>query len=154
MVSKNNKKLLIAAAAILMITLSLSIYLTYYTPSNKLDDSGKVVESINIQNDALTNYFNSIYNSQLNSIENKYSSGTISSEERDKQLNAVLKNREITLKTLNKLENAKKNIFTGNITKQDIFVRIKSMDDLDSDIKDEINATLNGYDQTLSNQGM
>lgn len=153
MVFKNSKNLLLAIAAILVIIISFSIYFTHYASSNNSGGGGKVVESIDIQNNALTGYFNSIYNSQVSSIEEKYRTGAISTEERDKQLNAVLKNREITLKTLNKLENAKKDIFTGNITKQDILIRIKSFDDLDSDIKEEINATLNGYDQTLPSPG-
>ena len=46
----------------------------------------------------------------------KYDEGVISREERDKQLNAVIKNRELTVNTLNKLSDTKKDIFTGNIT--------------------------------------
>ncbi|MGB8234052.1 MAG: hypothetical protein WCE60_08675, partial [Methanobacterium sp.] len=99
---------------------------------------------INIQNNVLTNYFNSLYDSQLSGIESKYNNGLISSEERDKQLNAVIKNRELTVKTINKLSDTKKNIFTGNITRQDIFIHINSLGDFNSEIKKEINATLNG----------
>lgn len=153
MVFKNSKNLFLATAAVIVILVSLSMYLTHTLSSNNNFTGGKVLESIDIQNNALTGYFNSIYNSQVSSIEEKYRTGTISSEERNKQLNAVLKNREITLKTLNKFENTKKDIFMGNITKQDILTRITSFDELDSDVRDEINATLNGYDQTLTSTG-
>ena len=104
-----------------------------------------MVDSVNIQNNVLTDYFNSLYDSQVYDIEVKYNEGSISREERDKQLNAVTKNRELTVNTLNKLSNAKKDIFTGNITRQDILLRLKSFNDIDSDIKTELNATLNGY---------
>lgn len=150
MVFKNSKSIFIAIAALLVITVSFLLYLTNDTPLNKLGNGNKIVESIDIQNNALTNYVNSIYNSQVTSIQQRYSAGEISNEEMDKQLNAVIKNREITLNTLNKLEKAKKDIFTGNITRQDILIRINSFDDFDSDIKAEINATLNGYDESVS----
>ena len=108
-------------------------------------DGQNFVESMDRQNNVLINYFNSLYDSQVLDIEAKYSEGVISPEEMDKQLNAVIKNRELTINTLNKLSNARKDILTGNITKQDILIRINSFNDIDSDIKTELNATLNGY---------
>ena len=111
---------------------------------NQNDNGLKIVDSINIQNNALANYFNSLYNSQLSDIESKYNNGSISSSERDKQLNAVIKNHELTIEILNKLSNAKMDIFTGNITKQDILLRISSFKNIDFDIKSQLNDTLNG----------
>ena len=64
-------------------------------------------------------------------------------KKRDKQLNAVIKNRKLTVKTINKLSDTK--IYSlGNITRQDIFIHINSLGDFNSEIKEEINATLNG----------
>lgn len=115
------------------------------TNLNQNDNEHNIIDSIDIQNNVLTNYFNSLYDSQLSDIESKYNNGSISTEERDKQLNAIIKNRELTITTLNKLSNAKKDIFTGNISKQDILIRINSFKDINSDIKTQLNATLNGY---------
>lgn len=148
-----SKNWFLIAVAVLIIAVSSVLYLTNDSPSssesiiNSENSSGisRMVESINIQNNVLTDYFNSLYDSQVYDIEVKYNEGSMSSEERDKQLNAVIKNRELTVNTLNKLSNAKKDIFTGNITKKDILLRFKSFSDLDSDIKIELNATLNGY---------
>jgi hypothetical protein len=148
---KNRKKLLLLAAAV--IVLLFFEYLTHMS-SNGLEgitnlqqgtDEQKIIDSINIQNNTLANYFNSLYDSQTSAIMDKYYMGSISREERDKQLIAVTKNRELTMNTLNKLLNAKKDLFTGNITKEDILIRLNSFDDINSDIKTEINATLNGY---------
>jgi hypothetical protein len=148
--SKNG---LLILAALLIIVVSTVLYLTNASPSSsesiihsENESGGSImVESVNIQNNVLTDYFNSLYDSQVYDIEVKYNEGSISREERDKQLNAVTKNRELTINTLNKLSNAKKDIFTGNITRQDILLRLKSFNDIDSDIKTELNATLNGY---------
>lgn len=104
-----------------------------------------VIESIDIQNRVLTDYVNSLYNSQVDSIESKYNSGTISLEEKNKQLNAVLKNRNMTINTLNKIDIAKKDVFEGNINQSDILIRITSFSSFNSDLKTEINETLNGY---------
>jgi hypothetical protein len=121
---KNSKNLLLVGAALLVILVSFIIYSTHDTfqyssgsfiSFDQFHDT-KVVESIDIQNNVLSNYFNSIYDSQLSDIEAKYDEGVISREERDKQLNAVIKNRELTVNTLNKLSDTKKDIFTGNIT--------------------------------------
>jgi hypothetical protein len=148
-----SKNWLLITAALLIIAASTVLYLTNDSHSSREsiidpengNGSSRIVESINIQNNVLSDYFNSLYDTQVYDIEVKYNEGSISSEERDKQLNAVIKNRELTINTLNKLSNAKKDIFTGNITKQDILLRLKSFNDLDSDIKTELNATLNGY---------
>jgi hypothetical protein len=148
-----NKNWLLIAAAVLIIAASSVLYLTNDSPNSSesiintdnVSGSSRMIESISIQNNVLTDYFNSLYDKQAYDIEVKYNDGNISPEERDKQLNAVTKNRELTTNTLNKLSNAKKDIFTGNITKEDILLRLKSFNDIDSDIKTEINATLNGY---------
>ncbi len=149
---KNSKKLLLVAVAVILI--SFFLYLTHemslYSGESIMnfeqeDSEQHIVDSINIQNNTLTNYFNSLYDSQISDIINKYNMGSISREERDKQLTAVKKNRVLTLNTLDKLSNAKKDLFTGNITKEDLLLRINSFDDINSDIKTEINATLNGY---------
>ncbi|MBZ2166883.1 hypothetical protein [Methanobacterium spitsbergense] len=138
----------------LVVTVAFLLYLTQdmisYSNGNlinteKTSNELKIVDSIEIQNNALNNYINSLYNSQVTIIDDKYSKGSISLEEKDKQLNAVIKNRELAINTLNKISNAQKNIFTGNISKQDILIRINSFKDINSDIKTELNATLNGY---------
>ena len=151
---KNSKNLLIIAIALSVIVLSLITYLVHdYSINtvktfNKLIDGPNdtnVVESIDIQNNVLTNYVNSLYNSQVNSIESKYNSGTLSLEEKNKQLSAVLKNRDMTINTLNKIDAAKKDLFTGNINQTDILIRLNSFSSFNSDLKTEINSTLNGY---------
>ena len=151
---KNSKNILFVCIAVLVVTVAFLLYLTQdmisYSNGNlinteKTSSELKIVDSIEIQNNALNNYINSLYNSQVTIIEDKYSKGSISLEEKDKQLNAVIKNRELAINTLNKISNAQKNIFTGNISKQDILIRINSFKDINSDIKTELNATLNGY---------
>ena len=151
---KNNKNILFVCIAVLVVTVAFLMYLTQdmipYSNGNlvnteKTSNELKIVDSIEIRNNALNNYINSLYNSQVTDIEDKYSKGSISIEEKDKQLNAVTKNRELAINTLNKISNAQKNIFTGNISKQDILIRINSFKDINSDIKTELNATLNGY---------
>jgi hypothetical protein len=95
---------------ILIIAVSV-IYTTHYISSNKSisiinfdqGDNITIINSINIQNNVLSSYFNSLYESQISSINAKYSEGLISGEERDKQLNAVIKNSELTNETLTKL---------------------------------------------------
>lgn len=149
---KNTKNLLLVVVAVLVIVVSFIIYSSHNTSQyssgsfinlNQVHGT-KIVESIDIQNYVLTNYFNSLYGSQVSDIEAKYNEELISSEERDKQLNAVIKNRELTVNTINKLSDTKKYIFMGNITKQDILLHINSFSDFNSEIKSEINATLNG----------
>ena len=149
---KNTKNLLLVVVAVLVIVVSFIIYSSHDTSQyssgsfinlNQVHGT-KIVESIDIQNNVLTNYFNSLYGSQVSDIEAKYNDELISSEERDKQLNAVIKNRELTVNTINKLSDTKKYIFMGNITKQDILLHINSFSDFNSEIKSEINATLNG----------
>lgn len=151
---KNTKNLLLMAIAICVIVLSLFTYLAHdysiyngKTFSNLMGSSNEtnLIESVDLQNTVLTDYVNSLYNSQVLSIESKYSTGSISTEERNKQLNAVLKNRDITINTLNKIDNAKKDIFMGNITQKDVLIRINSFSSLNLGLKNEINATLNGY---------
>jgi hypothetical protein len=140
--------------ALCVIVLSLITYLVHdYSFSNgkiisKFIDSPNstnVVESIDIQNNVLIDYVNSLYNSQVESIESKYNTGTISLEEKNKQLTAVVKNRNMTINTLNKIDTAKKDLFTGNINQKDILIRINSFSSLNYDLKTEINSTLNGY---------
>jgi len=150
---KNSKNLLIMVFALFVIVLSLITYLVHdysintgKTISKFIDSSNdtNVVESIDIQNNVLTDYVNSLYNSQVNSIESKYNSGTLSLEERNKQLTAVQKNRDVTIKTLNKIDAAKKDIFTGKINQSDILIRVNSFSSFNYDLKTEINSTLNG----------
>jgi hypothetical protein len=150
---KNSKNLLIMVFALCVIILSLITYLVHdysintgKTISKFIDSSNdtNVVEAIDIQNNVLTDYVNSLYNSQVNSIESKYNSGTLSIEERNKQLTAVQKNRDVTIKTLNKIDAAKKDILTGNINQSDILIRANSFSSFNYDLKTEINSTLNG----------
>ena len=146
---KNSKNLLLICVIVLIIVVSL-IYSFHYKSSNNsesiinLDQSDNVtiINSINIQNNVLSNYFNSLYESQISSINAKYSEGLISSAERYKQLNAVTKNSELTNETLTKLSNTKKILFTGNLSKQDILIHNNSLSDMRYDIKNEINDTL------------
>lgn len=151
---KNSRNIILLIVALMVIAVSFLFYLNHeavlysngsLTNLNQNDNEHNIIDSIDIQNNVLTNYFNSLYDSQLSDIESKYNNGSISTEERDKQLNAIIKNRELTITTLNKLSNAKKDIFTGNISKQDILIRINSFKDINSDIKTQLNATLNGY---------
>lgn len=151
---KNTNNLLLVALLVFVLAVS---FITYFGQSSHIYGGGSfsnilalsnetdVVGPIDIQNNTLTNYVNSLYDSQVESIEAKYDSGSISLEERNKQLNAVLKNRDLTVSTINKLSATKKDILTGNITKNDILSKINSINDLDSDLKSELNATLNGY---------
>ncbi len=147
---KNSKNILFVCVAVMVVTVAFLLYFTqdmiFYSNGNlinteKTSSELKIVDSIEIQNNALNNYINSLYNSQVTIIEDKYSKGSISLEEKNKQLNAVIKNRELAINTLNKISNAQKNIFTGNISKQDILIRINSFKDINSDIKTELNAT-------------
>ena len=151
---KNSKNLLIMVIALFVIATSLITYFVHdysiYSDkalTNFIDYSNNtnVIESIDIQNNVLTNYVNSLYNSQVNSIKSKYNSGTLSLEEKNKQLSAVLKNRDMTINTLNKIDAAKKDLFTGNINQTDILIRLNSFSSFNSDLKTEINSTLNGY---------
>lgn len=151
---KNSRNIILLIVALMVIAVSFLFYLNHeavpyssgsLTNLNQNDNEHNIIDSIDIQNNVLTNYFNSLYDSQLSDIESKYNNGSISTEERDKQLNAIIKNRELTITTLNKLSNAKKDIFTGNISKKDILIRINSFKDINSDIKTQLNATLNGY---------
>jgi hypothetical protein len=149
---KNSKNLLLLCVIILIIAVSV-IYTTHYKSSNNSvsiinfdqGDNTTIINSINIQNNVLNSYFNSLYESQISSINAKYSEGLISGEERDKQLNAVIKNSELTNETLTKLSNTKKILFSGNISKQDILINNNSFSDVKSDIRNEINDTLYGY---------
>ena len=85
---KNSKNLLLICVIVLIIAVSL-IYSFHYKSSNNseiiinLDQSDNItiLNSINIQNNALSNYFNSLYESQISSINVKYSEGLISSAE-------------------------------------------------------------------------
>ncbi len=151
---KNSKNLLLVAVAVCVIVLSLISYIaqdyTLYTVnsfSNLLGASNEsnVNELIDTQNNILTNYVNSLYNSQVSNINLKYNSGSLSLEEKNKQLNAVLKNRDMTISALNKIDHTKKDIYAGNITQKDVLIRINSFTNFNSDIKSEINATMNGY---------
>jgi hypothetical protein len=147
---KNSKNLLLIGIFILIIAVTF-VYLTHKTSNESISfinieqDNGTIINSINVQNNVLSNFFNSLYESQISNINSKYNEGTISSEEKDKQLNAVIKNSVLTNVTLNKLTNTKRDIFTGNIYKQDILVHNNSLGDINSDIKNEFNDTLYGY---------
>jgi hypothetical protein len=149
---KNSKNLLLLCIIVLIIAVSV-IYTTHYNSSNNSisiinfdqGDNITIINSINIQNNVLSSYFNSLYESQISSINAKYSEGLISGEERDKQLNAVIRNSELTNETLTKLSNTKKILFSGNISEQDILINNSSFSDVKSDIKNEINDTLYGY---------
>ncbi|MGB9202225.1 hypothetical protein [Methanobacterium sp.] len=149
---KNSKNLLLICVMVLIIAVSV-IYTTHYNSSNNSvriinfdqGDNITIINSINIQNNVLNNYFNSLYESQISSINTKYSEGLISGEERNKQLNAVIKNSELTNETLTKLSNTKKILFSGNLSRQDISINNSSFSDVKSDIRNEINDTLYGY---------
>ena len=149
---KNSKNLLLLGVIVLIIAVSF-IYTSHYKPINNSEniinfdqgDNTTIIHSVNIQNNTLSNYFNSLYKSQINSINTKYSEGLISKEEKDKQLNAVIKNSELTNETLTKLSNTKKIIFSGNVSKKDILINNDSFSDMKLDIKNEINETLYTY---------
>ena len=149
---KNIKNLLLLCIIVLIIAVSVR-YSTHYNSSNysgsimKFDQEENItiLNSINIQNNVLFNYFNSLYESQISSINEKYSEGLISSQERNKQLNAVITNSELTNDTLTKLSNTKKILFSGNLSDEDILIHNASFSNVKSDIKNEINDTL--YDQ-------
>ena len=149
---KNSRNLLLIFVIVTIIIFSI-IYSTQYKSFNNSGsiigydqtDNLTIINSINIQNNVLSEYFNSLYESQISSINTKYSDGLISNEERNKQLNAVIKNSEFTNETLNKLSKTKKVIFTGNVSNEDILIHNSSFSDMKSDIKDEINQTLYGY---------
>ena len=149
---KNSKNLLLLGVIVLIIALSFT-YASHYNLSNNSEsiinfdheDNTTIINSINIQNNTLSNYFNSLYQSQIDSINTKYSEGLISTEEKDKQLNAVITNSELTNETLIKLSNTKKIILSGNVSKQDILIDNDSFSDMKLDIKNEINQTLYGY---------
>ena len=149
---KNSRNLLLLCVIVTIIVVSI-IYSTHYKSSNNSGsiinfdqtDNITIINSINIQNNVLSNYFNSLYESQISSINTKYSDGLISNEEKNKQLTAVMKNSELTNEALNKLSNTKKVIFTGNVSKEDILIHNSPFSDVKSDIKDEINQTLYGY---------
>ena len=149
---KNIKNLLLLCIIVLIIAVSV-IYSTHYNSSNysgsimnfDQEENITILNSINIQNNVLFNYFNSLYESQISSINEKYSEGLISSQERNKQLNAVIKNSELTNDTLTKLSNTKKILFSGNLSDEDILIHNASFSNVKSDIKNEINDTL--YDQ-------
>ncbi|UTB32930.1 MAG: hypothetical protein NKF70_01215 [Methanobacterium sp. ERen5] len=88
---KNSKNLLIMVIALCVIAASLITYFVHdysiYTGKTltKFIDSPNdtdVIGSIDIQNSVLIDYANSLYNSQVDSIESKYNSGTISMEEK------------------------------------------------------------------------
>ena len=148
---KNSKNLLLLSVIILIIAVSFT-YASHYNSSNNNEsiinfdhgDNTTIINSINIQNNTLKNYFNSLYQSQIDSINTKYSEGLISTEEKNKQLNAVIKNSKLTNETLTKLSNTKKILFSGNVSKQDILLDNDSFSDMKLDIKNEINETLYG----------
>ena len=149
---KNSKNLLLLGVIVLIIAVSFT-YASHYNSANKsesiinfdLGDNATIINSINIQNTTLSNYFNSLYQSQIDSINTKYSEGLISTEEKNKQLNAVIKNSELTNETLTKLSNTKKILFSGNVSKKDILIDNDSFSDMKLDIKNEINETLYGF---------
>jgi hypothetical protein len=147
---KNSKNLLSIGIIILVIIMAF-VYLNHKETNESIglnqieQDNGTIINSINVQNIVLSNFFNSLYESQISNINSKYNEGSISSEEKDKQLNAVIKNSMLTNITLNKLANTKRDIFTGNINKEDIMVHKASLEDINSDIKTEINETFYGY---------
>lgn len=149
---KNSKNLLLLGVIVLIIAVSFTYASNYKSSNNNISiinfdqvDNTTIINSINIQNSTLSNYFNSLYESQISSINTKYSEGLISNEERNKQLNAVLKNSELTNETLTKLSNTKKILFSGDLSKQDISINNSSFSDVKSDIRNEINDTLYGY---------
>ncbi len=139
-----NRNILLAVVAIVVILVVLSPHATEQLMGN-VDNSNdhETFGAIDLQNNYLVNYFNSRYNAQVSEINTQFSMGRISAAERNKQLNAVADNYRLTINTLSKLSAANNDILTGNITKQDIINKLDSINDLNSDIKYELNASLN-----------
>ena len=152
----NNKKfLIILVCAVIVVAVPFFFHLkqgislndneSLILPVEHLEDQQKSVQSIDQQNTLLTDYFASLYQSQKSSIENRYNQGSISQQEMDKELVAVQNNNAVTINTLNKLTEVKKQFVTGNITKEDFIIQLTSLEDINSDLKTEIQAALNGY---------
>jgi len=144
-----NRNLLLILVGILVIIIALLPYFVSQLSENQSskiigNNDQNIIQSINFQNNFLINYFNSRYNAQISDINNKYLTGRISSEEKNKQLSAVSANHEFTINVLNKFSTTNKKLLVGNITKEDILIKFNSTDDLKTDIKTELNASLYG----------
>ncbi|MEN6572877.1 hypothetical protein [Methanobacterium aggregans] len=147
---KNRMNWLLVAVATLVILIPAFFHLTGFN-APETDLSGNVLlddKSLNHfmdqQNNYLENYFNSVYKSQKSQIERKYSSGSISREERDKELESIQDNLNVTIKTLNSLTDFRKDIFSGNDTNKSILTHFKSLKNVNIDLKTEFRETLNG----------
>ena len=149
---KNRRNWLLVAVAVAVILLPATFHLTDFSlqeKDNSIDiimdeNNAKINHFMDDQNTYLENYFNSIYTSQKSEIDKKYSSGTISSKERDKELASIQDNLNVTLKALNGITNFRKDIFSTNDTDESILTHLNSLKNINSDLKTEFKATLNG----------
>jgi hypothetical protein len=149
---KNRRNWLLVAVAVAVISLPVFFHLTDFSlheKDNSIDiildeNNAKINHFMDDQNTYLENYFNSIYTSQKSEIEKKYSSGSISSEERDKELESIQDNLNVTLKALNGITNFRKDIFSTNDTDGSVLTHLNSLKNVNSDLKTEFKATLNG----------
>jgi len=149
---KNRRNWLLVAVAVVVILLAAVFHLTDFSlheKDNSIDiildeNNAKINHFMDDQNTYLENYFNSIYTSQKSEIEKKYSSGTISSEERDKELASIQDNHDVSIKALNGITNFRKDIFSTNDTDGSLLTHLNSLKNVNSDLKTEFKATLNG----------
>jgi len=149
---KNRRNWLLVAVAVVVILLPAAFHLTDFSLQEKdnsidviLDENNaKINHFMDDQNTYLVNYFNSVYTSQKSEIEKKYSSGTISSKERDKELASIQDNLNVTLKALNGITDFRKDIFSTNDTDGSVITHLNSLKNVNSDLKTEFQATLNG----------
>lgn len=148
---KNRRNWLLVAVAVVVI-LPAVFHLTDFSlqeKDNSIDiimdeNNAKINHFMDDQNTYLENYFNSVYTSQKSEIEKKYSSGTISSEERNKELASIQDNLDVTLKALNGITSFRKDIFSTNDTDGSVLTHLNSLKNVNSDLKTEFQATLNG----------
>ena len=152
----NNKKILILVVCIaIVVAVPFFFHLKHgispndneslILPVEHVEDQQNSIQSVDKQDTLLNDYFNSLYQSQRSDIENKYKQGSISQKEMNKELIAVENNNNVTVRTLDELAEIKTQFATGNITKEDFLTQIASLKDINSDLKTEIHAVLNGY---------
>ena len=152
----NNKKILILVVCIaIVVAVPFFFHLKHgispndtealILPVEHVEGQQNSIQSVDKQDTILNDYFNSLYQSQRSDIENRYKQGSISQKEMNKELIAVENNNNVTVRTLDKLAEIKTQFATGNITKEDFLTEITSLKDINSDLKTEIHAVLNGY---------
>ena len=138
---KNRRNWLLVAVAVVVILLPAVFHLTDFS----LHEKDNSIDIILDENNAKINDFMDDQNtSQKSEIDKKYSSGTISSEERDKELASIQDNHDVSIKALNGITNFRKDIFSTNDTDGSLLTHLNSLKNVNSDLKTEFKATLNG----------